>query len=94
MTNLKDKSFDTFEKSKTFIKVDFPTFVNMTHLQINCLYDTVNHVNRKIDYLYNNLGKELIDISKVREINNEMEQLQKNCNIKFEVLKTSLNKSN
>ena len=37
----------------------------MTYLQINCLYNTVNLVDKKINYLYSDLGNESIDISKI-----------------------------
>lgn len=74
-------------ENKEKVKVDFQTFVNMTQLNVNCLYRTLDKANQKVDYLYNNLGKELIDISKVRQINDEMELIQKECQQKFEALK-------
>jgi len=83
-------NFDAFTTSQKYVKVDFATFINMTQLNINCLYRTLDKANKKIDYLYDNLGKELIDISKVRQINNEMEQIQKECHEKFELLKKGL----
>jgi hypothetical protein len=76
--------------AKELIKVDFQTFIEMTHLNVNCLYRTLNGTNQKIDYLYNNLGKELIDITKLRQINDEMEQIQKECHEKFDALKKGL----
>jgi hypothetical protein len=80
----------TFAKPvNSTIKVNYATFVEMTQLQMNCLYNTVNLVDRKIDYLYSNLGNETIDISKIRNINDEMDKLQNDCSDKFEKLKKS-----
>jgi hypothetical protein len=88
-----DDDFPTKEPTKEptkMVKVDFQTFVEMSQLNVNCLYRTLDGTNKKIDYLYNNLGKELIDITEVRKINNEMEQVQKECQEKFEKLKNNL----
>ena len=74
------------------VKVDFQKFVDMTQLNINCLYRTTNKVNEKLDYLLNNLGKEQIDITQFRRINNEMEEIQRECQDKFNKLKISKNK--
>ncbi len=81
---------DTFdEPGKSTIDVSFKKYVNMNQLKMECLFDTVSLVNNKIDYLYSNLGKEKIDLTKVREINLQLIKLQKDCIEKYSILKNN-----
>lgn len=74
----------------TEVHVDFKKFVDMSSLQFNCLYRTLNEVNKKTDHLnhaFLTLNSFDNTITKLAEIDKEIVKIHEECTKKFEILK-------
>ena len=80
------------QKTNEVVHVDFKKFLDMTQLQFNCLYRTVNEINKKTDHLskaYLSLDTFDNTFIKTQEIDREMLRIHEECIEKFEKLKKS-----
>jgi low affinity Fe/Cu permease len=81
-------NMDSFgQTKKETVHVNFEKFVNMTMLQFNCMYRTMNEINKKVDLI---ILKDLSGSNYKKEdiiaINEEMRRVHEECSNKFSAL--------